>query len=132
MPSEKHEKMLVSTIKELRAGGLRVVRLDSRSVPDAFILKGDGEIIAVEIETDSSKIHSRIPEFDGVITISKQKEWKDHKPETYFKVLSLRKEHMSYNRIREYMQNIYGVKLSLATLHAWCRGKQRPRSIRVT
>lgn len=131
MPSEKHEKMLVSAIKKLREAGLRVIRLDSRSIPDAFIVKGDGEIIAVEIETDSSKKHSRIPEFDSVIMISKQKEWKDHKPETYFKVISLRKERMSYPKIKEYMQNIYGVKLSLSTLHDWCRGKNRPRSIRV-
>lgn len=132
MPSEKHEKMLVSAIKELRNAGLRVVRLNSRTIPDAFILKGDGKIIAVEIETDGSKIHSRSPEFDGVITVSKQKEWKNHKPETYFKVISLRKKCMSYPKIKEYMQKTYGVKLSLSTLHDWCRGKSRPRSIQIT
>jgi len=132
MPSNKHEGMLKTAIKELRKAGLRVIRLDSRNVPDAFIMKGDGEVVAVEIETDSSKIHSRIPEFDNVITVSPQKTWSDHKPEIYFKVIELRKKHMSYPKIKEYMQDHYGIKLSLSTLHDWCRGKKRPRSIHVT
>lgn len=127
-----HEELLRTVLEKLREAGLYVVRLDGREIPDAFIVVNN-KPIAIEIEMDGSPKYSRNSQFDGIITIGPMKKYyHDHKPKTYLKVIQLRKEGTSYPKIKEYMETVANVKLSLSTIHDWCRGKSRPRTIHIT
>ena len=126
-----HEDMLELALAEIRKTGLRTIRLDNRDLPDAFVIV-DEKIIAIEIETDGSPKYSRESEFDEVITVGPVKDYKDHRHNIYLMVLRLRKEGLSYRNIKKYVQDVSGVVLGISTIHDWCRGKSRPRSIFVT
>lgn len=126
-----HEEALTNAITEIRKTGVRVIRLDNRSIPDAFILVDD-KVIAIEVETDGSPKYSRDSEFDEVISICRRKKKSGHLPETYLMVLRLRKKGMSYSKIKDYVKDVAGIILSKSTVHDWCRGKSLPRSIHFT
>jgi len=127
-----HEEMLQLTIDKLSEAGLRVIRLDTRNIPDAFTVVNN-KVIAIEIESDGSPKYSRNSEFDEVITISPQKLYKkDHSPELYLYVLQLRKSGKSYKKIQSTVKSEKNIHLGTGTIHNWCRGKQIPRTIKIT
>jgi len=127
MPSELHEELLINTIDCLTENGLRVIRLDCRSIPDAFVIM-DNKVLAIEIETDGSPKYSRTSEFDEIITITPQVDNEGVRTKAYLMAIRLRKEGKTYHQIKDYLHDV-GVHVGVSTLHDWFRGKSLPSEI---
>lgn len=129
MPSgtELHEEMLINTIDCLTGSGLRVIRLDCRSIPDAFVIM-DNKVVAIEIETDGSPKYSRTSEFDEIITITPQIDSEGIRAKAYLTAIRLRKEGKTYRQIKDYLRDL-GTHVGISTLHDWFRGKALPSEI---
>jgi len=127
MTSEKHEKLLIEAIEVLRDKGIRVIRLDKRTIPDAFIIMNN-KVIAIEIETDGSPKYSRNSEFDEIISITPRRENEGVRSQAYLTAIRLRKEGKTYHQIKKYLSDI-GVHVGISTLHDWIRGKSIPSEI---
>jgi len=128
MPDETHEELLIEAIEVLREKGIRVIRLDTRFLPDAFAIIDD-RVVAIEVETDGSPKYSRYSQFDEIITISPHTSL-DHsvRVKTYLLSIRLRKEGKSYREIKSYLKDM-GMHVGISTLHDWFRGKSRPIGI---
>ena len=126
--NESHETLLIEAVEVLREKGIRVIRLDTRFLPDAFAII-DNRVVAIEIETDGSPKYSRDSQFDEVITISPHT-LLDHsvRVKTYLLSIRLRKEGKSYREIKRYLKDM-GMHVGISTLHDWFRGKSRPVGI---
>ena len=127
----EHENILRKVIEVVRKEGYTVVRLDHRNIPDAFYIE-DGKPIAIEVETDQSKPYARCPEFEGILLVKGRTNKHDHKGWVYEKVFELRKHGKSMRAIKKEIMEKYNIKLSLATIHDWLRGKTIPRTIVIT
>ena len=130
MPSEKHEKILCEALEIMMEKGIRVIRLDTRIIPDAFAVI-DGKVIAIEVETDNSPKYSRHSQFDEVITLTPQIENEDARVKAYLTSIRLRKEGKTLHYIKDYLRDI-GIHVGISTLHDWLRGKSLPPNIYIT
>ena len=124
-----HEEILVKALNIMREEGIRVIRLDCSTIPDAFAMI-DGKVIAIEVETDGSPKYSRHSQFDEVVTLTPGVENEDVRIKAYLTSIRLRKEGKTLNVIKTYLSDI-GVHVGISTLHDWFRGKSLPRGIKI-
>lgn len=130
-----HEKLLQAGIKEMKKQGFRVIRLDRRKVPDAIAIK-DSEVVAIEASTNPTNIwltkrafDKKGSQYDAEIIVTKKYSDHYHTKEEYEYALKLRKSGNSYREIKRLFESLFGVPVSVSTLHDWCEGKSKPLGI---
>ena len=127
MPSKTHEDILVEALDILSKKGIRVIRLDTRELPDAFAVV-DNKVLAIEVQTDGSPKYSKESQFDEIISLTPQIKTYDARIKAYLLAIRLRKEGKSYRQIKKYLHDC-GVHVGLSTLHGWFRGLSLPPGI---
>ncbi len=132
MASKKHEEILQKAINELEKNGLRVIRLDSRTVPDAIAIDFENrKVSAVEASTNPTNIwltkmkYNRVPvQFDEEIiatTVLRHPKQKSYK--AYILALELRKQGMTERKIQDEIKKRLDEKVSRGTVHYWISGQ---------
>ena len=124
-----HEAILVEALDVLSKKGIRVIRLDCRTIPDAFAIV-DNKVLAIEVQTDYSPKYSRHSQFDEVITLTPMMENEGARVKAYLTAIRLRKEGKTYHFIKNYLRDI-GVHVGVSTLHDWFRGKTLPKGMKM-
>jgi len=132
MPSKQHEEILQKAIDEFEKQGLRIIRLDSRSVPDAIVIDFENKkISALEASTNATAIYltrmkyERFPtQFDEQIIATKnlrrprQKSYK-----AYILALTLKGQGMTERKIQQEIMKQLNEKVSCGTVHYWVTGQ---------
>lgn len=139
MPSKKHEEILSGAIKIFREQGLRVIRLDKRTVPNAIVVDFDNKKIdALEASTNIVNIYlTRMKyersqkQFDEEIiaTPYPKKRKRGKSIEAYFLALKLRKQGFTERGIQKEIHKKLGEHCSSGIIHYWVTGKCRPYSV---
>jgi len=139
MVSQKHERILIKTIEILKKNGLRVIRLDNRTVPDAVAIDFHNKTVsAIEASTRPSNIYltrhkyERLPrQFDEEIiaTLLPPKRRQSKDPKAYFLALELKAKGYTERAIRKEVELKTGEKVSNGTIHYWVTGQSRPWSV---
>lgn len=147
MTSKRHDEIVKQAQKRLSSEG-RVIRLDSKIMPDLILISPDGIISAVEVELShdgASEIKRNIEkysDFDSVITFRLKKKrlyLYDFKAERYYpkrffeRVLELTKEGYSQTQIAKELQKEFHRPIPQSTIsmvqnghRKWSKSREKP------
>lgn len=131
MPSKLHEEILSKAIDVLAREGYKVIRLDSRAIPDAIAIDFENKkVIAVEADTSPSSIfltrmkYEKDSQYDEGIIVTKTFPRSRSKPYYIYKLaLELRSKGLSERKIAEEIFKREGVKVANSTIHYWISGR---------
>lgn len=135
--SKQHEEILTKAIEILRKQGLKVIRLDCRTTPDAIAIDFENKTVdVVEASTSPSNIYltkmkyERYPkQFNNEIIVTSFKPRKCKSAKAYFLALELKKKGFTERKIRAEIKKRLGEKVSNGTIHYWVSGQTRPYSV---
>jgi len=139
MAEHSHEELLAKGIEALKESGLRVIRLDRRTIPDAIAVDFQSKkIMAVETETSASSIwltrrsYERHPkQFDEEIVITKPFDRTHFKSRKAYELcLELKAKNYSERQIQREVKERLNEHVSSGQIHNWIAGRSKPISLR--